>query len=73
MKKDKALNKIERLGSYHFQINETKTAQGETVIRFAIYPVLGELAFLESFNRFSAKQLRKFIKALRKGLRRLER
>lgn len=73
MKKDKALNKTGRLGSYHFQINETKTTSGETSIRIAFYPVLGELTFLQNFNRYSAKQLRKFIKALKKGLRRLER
>jgi len=69
MKKDKALNKIGRLGIYHFQINETKTTSGETSIRLAIYRVIGELSFLGSFNRYSAKQLRKFIKALKKGLR----
>lgn len=73
MKKDKALNKTGRLGSCHFQINETKTASGETSIRLAIYRVIGELSFLENFNRYSAKQLRKFIRALKKGLRRLER
>jgi len=42
-------------------------------MKFKKLPVLGELAFLENFNRYSAKQLRKFIKAIRKGLRRLER
>ena len=73
MKKDKALNKTGRLESYHFQINETETASGETSIRLAIYRVIGELSFLENFNRYSAKQLRKFIRALKKGLRRLER
>lgn len=72
MKKDKALNKTGQFMNHHWQVNETKTVSGETSIRLAIYLVVGELSFLGSFDRYSTDQLRRFIKALKKGLRRLE-